>query len=101
MKIQFHNGKAGKAAALPKFSDMYIKTISIMEGRLCSPNGFASSKSFSDYAPAVHIIMILFAIEWSAKFVICPLLSANQIQQKDAKLLAIIAQKDYLLYFLI
>ena len=67
-----------------------------MEGRLCPPNGFASSKSFSDYAPAVHIIMILFTIEWSAKFLICPLLSANQIQQKDTKLLAIIAQKDYL-----
>jgi hypothetical protein len=35
------NGKAGKAAALPKFS-IYVNPISIKVGRLCLTIGFAS-----------------------------------------------------------
>jgi hypothetical protein len=43
------NGKAGKAAALPKFSDAlpYLN----QGGRLCPTMGFASPKFFLDYAP--------------------------------------------------
>ena len=40
------NGKAGKAAALPKFSD----TLTLSqpgEGRLCPPIGFALTKKLS------------------------------------------------------
>ena len=44
------NGMAGKAAALPKFSDTL--TLSQPEGgRLCPPIGFASPKYFRNYAP--------------------------------------------------
>ena len=35
------NGKAGKAAALPKFSETYVNPISTRRGRLRPPIGFA------------------------------------------------------------
>ena len=47
------NGKEGKAAALSKFSDTSLKTISTREGRLCPPIGDALPKISRDYAP-VH-----------------------------------------------
>ena len=43
------NGKAGKTAAFPKFSDMLTLSQSGGGGRLCPTIGFASPKIFRDY----------------------------------------------------
>ena len=45
------NDKAGKAAALPKFSDM-LTLSQPGGGRLCPPIGFACLKKIPHYAPA-------------------------------------------------
>ena len=45
------NGKADKAAVLPKFSDTLTLSQSGGEGRLCLNIGFASRTIFCDYAP--------------------------------------------------
>ena len=43
------NGKAGKAAALPKFSDMLA--LSKLGGQIMPRHCFTSPKSYLDYAP--------------------------------------------------
>ena len=51
------NGKADKAADLPKFSEtltqrvLNVNPISTRGCTLCPPIGFASPKNFCDYAP--------------------------------------------------
>ena len=45
------NGKAGKTAALSKFLETLNLSQSGGGGRLCPTNGFASPKTFRDYAP--------------------------------------------------
>jgi hypothetical protein len=49
------NGKAAKAAALPKFSD--VSTLS--QSREADYADFASPKIGLDYAPGIHVCLIV------------------------------------------
>ena len=57
------NGKADKAAALPKFSDMLTLSQRGGRGKLHPPIGFASHKIIRDYAPAVFNWALICKLE--------------------------------------